>query len=85
MATMEEPKPTRTWVTQLTAIDPQTEELRVWPGPNISAPSLREAEMTLAENGLGYYVVIGELIATINEDESIETPDNGEWWSNPYP
>ena len=82
---MEEPKPARIWLTQLTAIDPQTEELRVWLGPNISAPSLQEAEMTLAENGLGYCVVIGELIATIHEDESFTTPDNKEWWSNPYP
>lgn len=52
----------KTWLTEIRAIDPIDGELKTWAGPKIQAETFEDAEKCCEENGLGYCVVIGELI-----------------------
>ncbi|MCL4639783.1 MULTISPECIES: hypothetical protein [Olivibacter] len=51
----------KTFTTHLQAINPDTQELQLFAGPNILARDWDEAEDYCYRNGLGYLVVDGEL------------------------
>lgn len=51
----------KAFTTHLQAINPDTQELQFFTGPNILARNWDEAEDYCYRNGLGYLVVDGEL------------------------
>ncbi|GAA4778961.1 hypothetical protein GCM10023231_02010 [Olivibacter ginsenosidimutans] len=51
------------WVTEIIAMDPDTNELKKWLGPYITAPTWQDAEIYCQENGLGYCKISGQLIS----------------------
>jgi len=53
------------FTTQLKAINPATGEISTFCGPHIPAISIEDAQDYCDNNGLGYCVVIGELVAEI--------------------
>lgn len=55
------------WVTEVIALDPQTHEMKRWRGDVIKAPTWELAQQWCDENK-GYLLVVGELIAEIDED-----------------
>lgn len=60
------------YLTELIAIDPQDQELKIWAGPRIWAESKEKAEEYCQRNGLGFCKVIGEFDSEINDrNESI--------------
>ncbi|MCL4638947.1 MULTISPECIES: hypothetical protein [Olivibacter] len=63
------------WVTEITAIDPHTRELKKWLGPYITAPTMEAATLYCQKNGLGYCEVTGQLISEIPCKENSYTPD----------
>lgn len=67
------------WVTELKAIDPKTGELRTYGGPHVPGISKKDAERYCQQNGLGYLVVIGRIIAEFDQETgneiNYETPN----------
>jgi hypothetical protein len=63
------------WVTSLRAIDPRTGELKRWCGPHVPGITHKHAEQYCQENGLGYCVVVGELIAEVETKPNSIEPD----------
>lgn len=53
------------FTTEIRAIDPDDNEIKLWQGPHISANDFVAAEKYCQENGLGYCKVIGELVDEI--------------------
>lgn len=53
------------WVTEIEAIDPETQEMKTWLGPYIKATSWENAQTYCKQNGLGYCRVTGQLISEI--------------------
>ena len=52
----------KTFVTEIRAMDPISNELRTYCGPEIEAISFKLAEEYCQLNGLGYCKVVGELM-----------------------
>ena len=63
--------------TQIKAINPQTQELVCWAGPNVVGVSVSDAQKRCNNNGLGYCEVIGELIAEVPCKKDSLDPDFG--------
>jgi hypothetical protein len=61
----------RRFTTSIKAIDPTDGELKSWCGPTIEAISWTLAEDYLLNNGLGYCVVDGMLIAEVPVKDDI--------------
>jgi hypothetical protein len=55
----------RRYTTTIKAIDPFTGEMCTWGGPFIMAPSWALAQRWCQQNGLGYCLIDGELVAEI--------------------
>jgi len=55
----------RQWVTEIKALNPSTNQMKVWGGPNIPGITKLDAEQYCQNNGLGYCKIIGELIEEI--------------------
>jgi hypothetical protein len=49
------------FLTEIRAIDPQTNELTDWCGPRIEAANFEDAQNYCNKNGLGYCNVIGPM------------------------
>jgi len=47
----------RKWYTQVIAKDPKTQEIKIWAGPYIEAPTQKLAQEYCEANGLGYVQV----------------------------
>lgn len=62
------------WTTSIKAIDPYTEQMKNWCGPNVPGINKADAEFYCELNGLGYCKVVGELIAEIPCNKNCE-PD----------
>lgn len=60
----------RRWVTIIHAIDPTDDQLKSWCGPTIQAPTWDLAQDKCNRNGLGYCMVIGELIAECDAEDT---------------
>lgn len=62
------------FATSIQALDPITNKMKFWAGPNIPAPTERLAREYCDNSGLGYCKIEGELIAEIDEftNESID-------------
>lgn len=62
------------FTTSIRAFDPQTNEMKLWCGPNIPAPTPKLAREYCDNNGLRYCKIEGELVAEIDEftDERID-------------
>lgn len=56
---------TRIYLTEINAIDPNSGDLKLYGGPEISAISFDDAQNYCNQNGLGYCKEIGELIEEI--------------------
>lgn len=56
------------WVTEIIAISPKDGELKKYGGPNVPGFTIEHARQYCEENGLGYYHVIGELVAEISQE-----------------
>lgn len=67
-----------TYATEIRAINPVTNELLTWSGPNIPGISFSDAEQYCQNNGLGYCKVIGLLLEEIPCKQGTLEPD----WSN---
>jgi len=63
------------WVTEITALDPKTNEMKKWGGDNIQAPTKELAQEWCNNNYKGYLKVIGELVAEIPCKEGGNEPD----------
>lgn len=63
----------KTFTTHLQAINPDTQEIQIFVGPNILARDWDEAEDYCYKNGLGYLVVDGELEGPLNADSSVKS------------
>jgi len=57
------------WLTEIRAIDPMDNEIKIFSGPRIEAESLMEAEDYCLKNGLGYCKVIGRLVEESDHKE----------------
>jgi hypothetical protein len=66
------------WVTEIKAIDPITEELKVYGGPHVPGLNHTMAEQYCHDNGLGYCKVLGRLISEIPCKKGTYQPD----WKN---
>lgn len=62
------------WVTEINALDAQTDEMKTWGGPLIQAPTMELAQQWCNENR-GYLKVVGELVAEIPCKEGTYEPD----------
>ena len=69
------PNGVKQWTTIIKAIDPLTEELKIWCGPFVSGINQKDAELYCQNNGLGYCQVDGELIAEIPCRKGLFDPD----------
>lgn len=58
----------KTFVTEVRAFDPLTNEMKIWEGDRIEASSFEEAE-AWCKNNRGYLKVIGEFIEEIDYEE----------------
>lgn len=54
------------YVTEIRALDPLSGRMKIWCGPNVPALNYAEADRYCQENGLGYCMVVGELIEEID-------------------
>lgn len=63
------------YATEITAIDPVDDEIKVFAGPNVPGITFADAEAYCQSNGLGYCKVIGELIAEIPCKPGTYEPD----------
>ncbi|MFD2962850.1 MULTISPECIES: hypothetical protein [Olivibacter] len=63
----------KTFTTHLQAINPDTQEIQMFIGPNILAQNWDEAEDYCYRNGLGYLVIDGELGDPLSEDNSVKS------------
>ena len=66
------------WVTTIRAIDPISNRIENYSGPNVPGITSQDAEYYCQTNGLGYCKVEGELIAEIPTKPDGVTPD----WDN---
>ncbi len=66
----------RKFVTEIRAIDPITNELKTYSGPDIEAISFKLADEYCQLNGLGYCKVVGELITDFTNDIDYHTIQN---------
>jgi len=64
------------FITSIEAIDPETNELKVWAGPSIVAKSWDSAEKYRVENGLGYCKIVGMAIAEIEINGTVHRVDD---------
>lgn len=55
----------RQWVTEIRAIDPASNDLKTYCGPNVPGINHDDAVRYCQQNELGYCMVLGELIAEI--------------------
>jgi hypothetical protein len=62
---------TRKWTTLLRALDPRTDELKRWAGPNVPGLTFEDAQSWCDTHGMGYLTVTGELVAEISEDGTV--------------
>ena len=58
-------KAMKKWVTSIMALDPITNEMKKWCGPEVFGETLKDAEDYCQNNGLGYCKVEGLLICEI--------------------
>ena len=66
------------FTTELRAIDPLDGELKTWCGPYINAISFSDARQYCDNNGLGYLVVTGVLVAEVESDGTIINHNSNE-------
>jgi len=59
------------WLTEIKAIDPKDEEVKIWAGPKVWAKSLHDAQEYLDANGLGYCTVIGKFLLELPYEDII--------------
>lgn len=63
------------WLTEIRAIDPLTGDIKKWGGPEVPGLSHHDAQQYCFNNGLGYCMVVGELIAEIPCKKGTHEPD----------
>lgn len=63
------------WLTEIIALDHSTQEIALWQGDIVEAPTLRLAQVWCDTNGKGYMKVVGELTAIIPCKEGSFEPD----------
>lgn len=56
------------WITYIKAIDPKTQELCLWMGPNVDGETIEDAQNFCDKNGLGYCKVDSVFIAELDEN-----------------
>lgn len=66
----------KTFVTEIRAMDPISNELRTYCGPEIEAISFKLAEEYCQLNGLGYCKVVGELMTDFTSGIDYHTTQN---------
>lgn len=59
------------WLTEIEAVNPDTEELCLWAGPRIWADTEEEAKEFCQKHDLGYCKILGRLIDEIPYEEDI--------------
>lgn len=57
------------YVTEIKAINPHTNELRLWEGPHVKGISFEDAQ-NYCDNNIGYCKVVGLLVAEISSDSN---------------
>ena len=65
------------WLTEISAYDPATGQMKEWGGPNVPGINLVDAKRYCQMNGLGYCKVLGELIEEIPVHKDTWEPDWG--------
>lgn len=55
------------YVTEIKAINPNTNELTLWEGPRVKGISLQDAQ-NYCDNNIGYCKVVGLLVTEISSD-----------------
>ena len=58
------------YTTIIKAVDPKDGKIKTWGGPYIEAVSFEDARNYCQNNGLGYCIVVGQLIAEIPCDDN---------------
>jgi hypothetical protein len=63
------------YCTEILAVDPQTNTVCLWGGPNVPGISFQDAEEYCQHNGLGYCKVVGELVSETPCKPGTQEPD----------